>query len=47
MRLVIAVILSACAIAALIDSPRRELQDQLERDWAEYREHVRQSPRIP
>ena len=42
MRLVIAVILSACAIAVLIDSPRRELQDELERDWRQYREHVGQ-----
>ena len=40
MRLVLAVIASACAIAILIDSPRRELAAQLDRDWQEYREHV-------
>ena len=40
MRLVIAVIVSAVAIAILIDSPRRELAAQLESDWREYREHV-------
>ena len=42
MRLVIATIITACAIAVLIDSPRRDLQEQLERDWAEYRHHVGQ-----
>ena len=40
MRLVLTVIASACAIAVLIDSPRRELAAQLDRDWQEYREHV-------
>ena len=40
MRLVLAVIASAVAIAVLIDSPRRELAAQLEADWREYREHV-------
>ena len=40
MRLVLAVIASACAIAVLIDSPRRELAAQLDRDWQEYRQHV-------
>ena len=40
MRLVLAVIVSAVAIAILIDSPRRELAAQLECDWQEYREHV-------
>ena len=40
MRLVLAVIVSACAIAVLIDSPRRELAAQLSRDWQEYRQHV-------
>ena len=39
-RLVIAVIVSACAIAVLIDSPRRELDAQLRADWQEYRQHV-------
>ena len=40
MRIILAVIASACAIAILIDSPRRELAAQLDRDWQEYREHV-------
>ena len=40
MRLVLAVIASACAISLLIDSPRRELAAQLQADWQEYREHV-------
>ena len=40
MRIILAVIASACAIAILIDSPRRELAAQLERQWQEYREHV-------
>ena len=40
MRLVLAVIASACAIATLIDSPRRELAAQLEADWQEYRQYV-------
>ena len=40
MRVVLAVIASACAIAILIDSPRRELAAQLQADWQEYREHV-------
>ena len=40
MRIIIAVIASAVAIAILIDTPRRELAAQLERDWQEYREHV-------
>ena len=44
MRLVLAVIASACAIAILIDSPRRELAEQLRRDWQEYREHVGDPP---
>ena len=39
-RLVLAVIASAVAIAVLINSPRRELAAQLDRDWQEYREHV-------
>jgi DNA mismatch repair protein MutH len=39
-RIILAVIASAVAIAVLIDSPRRELDAQLERDWQEYREHV-------
>ena len=40
MRIVLAVIASACSIAILIDSPRRELAAQLQTDWQEYREHV-------
>ena len=40
MRITLAVIASACAIAVLIDSPRRELAAQLDRDWQEYRQHV-------
>ena len=39
-RIILAVIASAVAIAILIDSPRRELAAQLEADWQEYREHV-------
>ena len=44
MRLVLAVIASAVAIAFLIDTPRRELAAQLEADWREYREHVGEIP---
>ena len=40
MRIILAVITSACAIAILIDSPRRELDAQLRADWQEYRQHV-------
>ena len=40
MRLVFAVIACACSIAILIDTPRRQLAAQLDRDWQEYREHV-------
>jgi protein-S-isoprenylcysteine O-methyltransferase Ste14 len=40
MRMILAVIVSAVAIAVLIDSPRRELVAQLDRQWQEYREHV-------
>ena len=42
MRLVVAIIVAACAIAILIDSPRRELREQLDRDWQQYRHHVGQ-----
>lgn len=45
MRIILAVIASACAIAILIDSPRRELATQLRANWQEYREHVG-GPRI-
>ena len=44
MRITLAVIASAVAIAILIDSPRRELAAQLEADWQEYREHVGETP---
>ena len=40
MRIVLATIVTAVAIAILIDTPRRELSAQLECDWQEYREHV-------
>ena len=40
MRIVLAVIASAVAIAILIDAPRRELAAQLESDWRQYQEHV-------
>jgi hypothetical protein len=46
MRIILAVIASACAIAILIDSPRRELAAQLESDWQEYREHVGETPAL-
>jgi hypothetical protein len=39
-RIILAVIVTACAIAVLIDSPRRELAAQLRADWQEYRQHV-------
>lgn len=44
MRLVLAVIASAVAIAVLIDSPRRELEEELKRQWQGYREHVGEIP---
>ena len=44
MRIILAVIVTACAIAILIDTPRRELAAQLSRDWQEYREHVGEIP---
>ena len=40
MRIILAVIASACSIAILIDSPQRQLAAQLDRQWQEYREHV-------
>ena len=46
MRLVIAVIIAACAIVVLLDSPRHALQFQLAADWAEYRQHVGQPSTI-
>ena len=47
MRIILAVIASACAIAILIDSPRRELASQLDRDWQEYRQYVGEIPAFP
>ena len=47
MRIILAVIASACSIAVLIDSPRRELAAQLDSDWQEYREHVGEIPAFP
>jgi hypothetical protein len=46
-RLVIAVIVSACAIAVLIDSPRRELEEELKQQWQEYRQHTGEIPAFP
>ena len=40
MRLVLATIVAACAIAVLLDTPRRELESEIDRQWQEYREHV-------
>ena len=40
MRLVLATIVAACAIAVLLDTPRRELESDIDRQWQEYREHV-------
>ena len=47
MRLVFAVIASACSIAVLIDSPRRELEEELKQQWQEYRQHVGEIPAFP
>jgi protein-S-isoprenylcysteine O-methyltransferase Ste14 len=46
-RIILAVIASACAISILIDSPSRELAAQLDRQWQEYREHVGEIPAFP
>lgn len=43
----LATIASACSIAILIGSPRRELAAQLESDWQEYRQHVGEIPAFP
>ena len=43
-RLVVAVIVAACAIAVLLDTPRRELESEIDRQWQEYREHVGEIP---
>ena len=47
MRIILAVIASAVAIAILIDSPRRELAAQFDSDWQEYRQHVGEIPAFP
>ena len=47
MRIILAVIASACAIAILIDTPRRELAAQLEADWQEHRQHVGEISAFP
>ena len=44
MRLIIATIAAACSIAVMIDTPRGELEEELEQQWHEYREHVGESP---
>jgi hypothetical protein len=46
-RIILAVIASAVAIAILVDSPQRDLAAQLDRDWQEYREHVGEIPAFP
>jgi protein-S-isoprenylcysteine O-methyltransferase Ste14 len=46
-RIILAVIVSAVAISILIDSPRRELVAQLDRQWQEYRQHVGEIPAFP
>jgi hypothetical protein len=43
-RIILAVIASACSISILIDSPRCQLDAQLDRDWQEYRKHVSEIP---
>lgn len=47
MRIILAVIVTACAIAVLIDSPRRELDAQLRADWQEHRGHVGEISAFP
>ena len=44
MRLVLATIVAACAIAVLLDTPRRELESEIDRQWQEYRQHVGEIP---
>ena len=44
MRLVIATIAAACSIAVLIDTPRRELEEELKQQWQECRQHVDEIP---
>ena len=47
MRLIIATIAAACSIALLIDTPRRELEEELEQQWQEYRQHTGEIPAFP
>lgn len=47
MRLIIATIAAACSIAVMIDSPRRELEEELKQQWQEYRQHVGEIPAFP
>ena len=47
MRIILAVIVSACSIAILIDSPRRELEEELRQQWQEYRQHTGEIPAFP
>ena len=46
-RLVVAVIVAACAIAVLLDTPRRELEEELKQQWQEYRQHVGEITAFP
>ena len=47
MRLVIATIAAACSIAVMIDTPRRELEEELKQQWHEYRQHTGKIPAFP
>ena len=47
MRLIIATIAAACSIAVLIDTPRRELEEELQQQWQEYRQHTGEIPASP
>ena len=43
----VAVIVAACAIAVLLDTPRRELEEELRQQLQEYRQHVGEIPAFP
>ena len=47
MRLIIATIAAACSIAVMIDTPRRELEEELKQQWSEHRQHVGEIPAFP
>ena len=47
MRLIIATIAAACSIAVMIDTPRRELEEELKQQWQEYRQHTGEIPAFP